>query len=163
MLYFISRAQEKVRGVITGDPNKRIRDHMKEEPQVKLLDKFSFTLGVLVITFTEYIIMRHPTWFSMYYNLLMTFLFVLRFFQYRDVKFQFFMIDFCYLVNISCMVQTTFFPDNLVWFTANFGASMGPLCSAIVVWRNSLVFHCLDKLTSFFLHAFPALMCHLMR
>lgn len=93
----------------------------------------------------------------------MTFLFVLRYVNYKEAKFQFFMLDFCYLVNFSCMIQTFFYPDHLVWFVANFAASMGPLASAIVVWRNSLVFHDLDKVTSFFLHAFPPLLCHLLR
>ena len=56
---------------------------------------------------------------------------------------------------------------------------MGPLMFAIIVWKNSLVscnsftcyynrimfqvFHSLDKLTSFFLHAFPPLTVHLLR
>ena len=57
---------------------------------------------------------------------------------------------------------------------------MGPLMFAIIVWKNSLVikiqyhasfliciitqvFHSLDKLTSFFLHAFPPLTVHLFR
>ena len=40
---------------------------------------------------------------------------------------------------------------------------MGPLMFAIMVWKNSLVFHSLDKLTSFFLHAFPPITVHLLR
>ena len=40
---------------------------------------------------------------------------------------------------------------------------MGPLMFAIIVWKNSLVFHSLDKLTSFFLHAFPPITIHLLR
>ena len=40
---------------------------------------------------------------------------------------------------------------------------MGPLMCAMVVWRNSLVFHSLDKLTSFFLHSFPPITVHLLR
>ena len=39
------RARGKWRETVTGDHNKRIRDYMKETPQVKMLDKFSFTLG----------------------------------------------------------------------------------------------------------------------
>merc|ERR1712004_193145 len=39
----------------------------------------------------------------------------------------------------------------------------GTLMSAIVMWQNSLVFHSLDKLTSFFLHFFPPLHLHLFR
>ena len=40
---------------------------------------------------------------------------------------------------------------------------MGTLMSAVVMWQNSLVFHSLDKLTSFFLHFFPPLHLHLFR
>ena len=47
-----------MRQAITGDPNKRIRDHMREAPQVKMVDKVSFSMGVIVITFTEFLIMR---------------------------------------------------------------------------------------------------------
>jgi len=31
---------------------------MRETPQVKMLDKFSFTLGVLAILLSQYLIMR---------------------------------------------------------------------------------------------------------
>ena len=67
------------------------------------------------------------------------------------------MLDFCYFVNLSVVLQTGFFPDNLLWFKANYVLCMGPICIAIMVWKNSLVFHSLDKLTSFFLHAFPTM------
>lgn len=33
--------------------------------------------------------------------------------------------------------------------------SNGPLLWAIITWRNSLVFHDLDKITSVMIHAFP--------
>ena len=46
---------------------------------------------------------------------------------------------------------------------ANYILCMGPLMFAIIVWKNSLVFHSLDKLTSFFLHAFPPITIHLFR
>ena len=40
---------------------------------------------------------------------------------------------------------------------------MGPLIFAIIACKNSLVFHSLDKLTSFFVHTFPPLTVHLFR
>ena len=46
---------------------------------------------------------------------------------------------------------------------ANYVLCLGTLGSAIVMWQNSLVFHSLDKLTSFFLHFFPPLHLHLFR
>ena len=87
--------------------------------------------------------------------------------------------DLCYFVNLSVFLQTTFFLDNVSWFKvirlsschitnlsqsqANYILCMGPLMCAIIVWKNSLVFHSLDKLTSFFLHAFPPIVVHLLR
>lgn len=37
-------------------------------------------------------------------------------------------------------------------------ASNGPLAFAIIAWRNSLVFHSPDHVTSLFIHAFPPLL-----
>ncbi len=159
----MAAGKSTLRQKITGDRNKRIRDHMKEVPQVKLMDKVSFTMGVLVIVFTEFLIMRHPEWFIPFYTMLMLSLFAIRYVLYKQSKYQFFMLDFCYLVNVSCMVHTLFFPHNVAWFHANFALSFGPLCFAIILWHNSLVFHSIDKLTSFFLHAFPPMLYHLIR
>ena len=59
--------------------------------------------------------------------------------------------------------QMWFFPDHRRWFLANFAMSIGPLCAAIPLWHNSLVFHSVSKLTSFFLHGLPASICHIYR
>lgn len=40
-----------------------------------------------------------------------------------------------------------------------FAFSHGPLLWSILAFRNSLVFHSLDRVTSLFLHFFPALVC----
>jgi len=157
------RAQRKWRKAVTGDPEKRIRDHMKEVPQVKMIDKLSFTFGVLCICGSEWLALRHADWFPLYYYAIMTMLLVWRFIAYSKDKYQLFMLDFCYFVNISVILQTAFFPTNINWFKANYILCMGPLMFAIIVWKNSLVFHSLDKLTSFFLHAFPPLTVHLFR
>jgi hypothetical protein len=39
----------------------------------------------------------------------------------------------------------------------------GPLASAIITWRNSLVFHSLDKVTSLFIHMYPPLVLTVIR
>ena len=41
LLFGDFRARRRWRAAVTGDPEKRIRDHMKETPQVKLMDKVS--------------------------------------------------------------------------------------------------------------------------
>lgn len=157
------KATSHVRKTLTGDPNKRIRDHMKEVPQVKLIDKVSFTFGVMLIILIEFFMLRIPQYFPVFYYIAITILFTVRYFDYRREKFQFFMLDFCYFVNVSCIVQTLFFVNNETWFKINYTSTHGPLCIAVIVWHNSLVFHSIDKQTSFFLHIFPPFLLHLYR
>jgi len=154
------KAQRRWREAVTGDPNKRIRDHMKETPQVKMIDKFSFTLGVLAIVFSEWCLLRKPNIFPSFYLGLMTLLLIWRYVDYKAQKYELFMLDFCYFVNASVMLQSLAFPDNRVWFDVNYVMCTGPVCMAIVVWHNSLVFHSLDKVTSYFLHVMPTLVVH---
>ena len=120
------------RKAVTGDPNKRIRDHMKEVPQVKMIDKLSFTFGVLCICGSEWLALRHADWFPLYYATIMTTLLLWRLITYTKDKFQLFMLgesltviglivtffslDFCYFVNLSVVLQTFFFMSNINWF-----------------------------------------------
>ena len=73
------------------------------------------------------------------------------------------MLDFCYFMNVSVLVQCFLFPSCLPWYKANYVLCMGVLMNAIVVWQNSLVFHSLDKLTSIYIHVLPPLTVHLYR
>ncbi len=134
-----------------------------EEPDVKILDKLSFMMGVSVICFSEFIFLKNPEWFPLYYQALITLLIIVRAFLYFQNKAQFFLMDFCYAVNGSCIAQTLLQTENVEWFKLNYVFAMGPLCAAIPVWRNSLVFHSLDKITSIFMHGLPAILFHLYR
>ncbi len=39
-----------------------------------------------------------------------------RYFQYTEEKFQYFMLDFCYFMNLSVAVQTGLYPNCLPWY-----------------------------------------------
>jgi hypothetical protein len=75
----------------------------------------SFTLGVVVICFSEWLLLRHPALFPIFYYCLMPILFLFRYFEYAAIKSELYMLDFCYFVNFSVAIQTAFFPDNLEW------------------------------------------------
>jgi len=115
------------------------------------------------LDFRNSVAFRHPPWFLTFYSCLMPLLVFARYFSYKQCKNQYFLIDFCYVVNTSCILQANFFPANVAWFRANFALAVGPVATAIPGWQNSLVFHSVDKVTSFFLHGMPALLCHLIR
>ena len=71
------------------------------------------------------------------------------------------MLDFCYFLNASVLLQSltcsmgsdTGFCSS--WFKSNYMMSHGPIALAILTWQNSIVFHSLDKMTSFFIHIMP--------
>lgn len=83
----------------------------------------------------------------------------LRCYLYRQYKWHYFLLDFCYLVNALgfLVVLSPLCRSPVAWQTL-FLSSSGPVLWAIVAWRNSLVFHSLDKVTSVYIHLFPALL-----
>ena len=71
--------------------------------------------------------------------------------------------DFCYFSNASCLIQLAFYPTSASLFTRNFLLTTGPLAMAVPTWRNSLVFHSLDRVTSSYIHVLPPLLSFCMR
>ena len=72
----------------------------------------------------------------------------------------YFLFDFCYFVNMLLLLYLWLIPPGL--FAGNVFAILfcyvnGPLLWGIPMWRNSLVFHSVDKMTSFYLHISPAM------
>ena len=84
-----------------------------------------------------------------------------RYLTYKAIKNQFFMLDFCYFLNVSVLLQSLACTPSSdsgfcgSWFKSNFMLSHGPIALAILAWKNSLVFHSLDKMTSFYIHIMP--------
>ena len=55
------------------------------------------------------------------------------------------MLDLCYFVNLSVLLQLHLAPDSLAWYQSNYALAMGSLMNAMVVWQNSLVLHNISK------------------
>ena len=54
-------------------------------------------------------------------------------------------------------------PQSTALFVACYTLSHGPLASAVITWRNSLVFHDQDKVTSLFIHIYAPLVFFVIR
>ena len=109
------KAKRRWRKAVTGDPEKRIRDHMNEVPQVKLMDKLSFTLGVLCICGSEWLALRHADWFPLYYTVIMAALLAWRLVTYAKDKYHLFMLGNKKLMNyLALIVNTDFLPQIYV-------------------------------------------------
>ena len=75
----------------------------------------------------------------------------------------YFLIDFCYLMNALLIFHVHFYPGSSALFLVCFAHCTGPMAFAVVAWRNSCVFHSLDKITSGVIHLYPALVVYNLR
>ena len=71
----------------------------KQVYEVKMIDKISFTLGVLCISSTEWLALREPEWFPLYYLSIMTCLLAWRLITYTREKNQLFMLGWSRLAK----------------------------------------------------------------
>lgn len=155
--------KKQVRKVVTGSSDRRLRDWVKETKVVKTVDKFSFVLGVFVLCMTEFMVLQYPQHFGIYYVILVGYLMALRLYMYARNRWLYFLIDFCYFVNATCFISVLLLPENPSLWRLNYAVSNGTLLGALLAWRNSLVFHSLDKVTSIAIHLLPALLTYLER
>ena len=85
-----------------------------------------------------------------------------RYLQYYMNGWHFFLIDFCYFVNCCIIYFLMWNSQSQVMFITCFVYSNGPVALAIVAFRNSLVYHKIDYLTSLAIHAIPmTIMTHI--
>ena len=119
--------------------------------------------GVIGCFVLEFVLLRHPEWFSMCFVAFIVPLLLLRLLIYRRLKWHYFLLDHCYVSNASCLAQVLLWPESQLLMLANFAHANGPLALAIPTWRNSLVFHSLDKITSSYVHGMPAMLTFCLR
>ena len=69
----------------------------------------------------------------------------LRFVSYKQKAYHYFLFDLCYYVTILNFIYIWFLPGSASLLVACYCLSHGSLASAVITWRNSLVFHDIDK------------------
>ena len=94
-------------------------------------------------------------WVHIAYTLQALYLLPLRAYQYKKRDWHYFLFDICYYANILNFLFLWVFPSSAPLWVACYCLSHGSLASAVITWRNSLVFHDSDKVTSLFIHLYP--------
>nr|CDS27223.1 expressed conserved protein [Hymenolepis microstoma] len=69
----------------------------------------------------------------------------------------------CYFVDIYALIFIWAFPYSLEVLYVLFGLANSTVYSAIILFRNSFVFHNYDKMTSCFIHILPPLISYCVR
>ncbi|KAF2863316.1 hypothetical protein K470DRAFT_255004 [Piedraia hortae CBS 480.64] len=127
---------------------------------VTLKEKITFTLAVMNLIISAYMLGAFPQNFHYWYTAQVLVLIPLRWYKYRQIGFHYFVADLCYFVNVLLLLSIWFFPQSKRLFISVFCLAMGNNAVAIPMWRNSVVFHSLDKVTSVFIHFMPCATLH---
>ncbi len=156
-LHEIAREQRRILENKIISRRRRLKQIMIEPGFVMKMDKFSFVCGVLIIMIIEAVLLLAPEKMYLLYTALLIPLMVARYIMYRADLQHYFMYDFCYFAQIMMLLHMYKYPNNMQLGKALFSVSNGPLLLAVVMWRNSIVFHSFDKMTSMFIHLLPSL------
>jgi hypothetical protein len=123
----------------------RLNRRWNESLTVTAREKASFIAAVMNIFVSGYLIGCHPDLLPHWYTAQLLYFMPLRFFTYHKKGYHYFLADLCYFVNILLVLSVWVFPQSKRLFIATYCLCMGNNAVAIVMWRNSLVFHSMDK------------------
>lgn len=135
----------------------RVSENLKKPTFIKMRDKIAFTIGVANTCFSPLIAGLWPQVLPLVYTIQALCLISLRFFIYKRKHWHYFIYDLCYFINLLTLIYLWIFPSSKILFSVCYTLCHGPLALAIILWRNSLVFHSFDKMTSIFIHMYPLL------
>ena len=114
---------------------------------VTLREKVSFIAGVLNIFISGYIIGGLPEYFYYWYTVQIMYFMPIRAYTYHRRGYHYFLADLCYFVNALLLLSIWIFPQSKRLFISTYCLANGNNAIAIAMWRNSMVFHSLDKTT----------------
>lgn len=127
---------------------------------ITLREKVAFIFGVLNIFITGYLIGAYPEKLHLWYSAQILYFMPIRFYTYHKRGYHYFLADLCYFTNFLLMGSLWLFPGSKRLFISAFCLAFGNNAVAIIMWRNSLVFHSFDKVTSLFIHIMPCATLH---
>ncbi|KAI3543962.1 F-box protein [Colletotrichum paranaense] len=127
---------------------------------VTMREKVSFIFGVMNIFVSGLLMGGWPEYFHLWYTVQVLYFMPIRYFTYHRRGYHYFLADLCYFVNLLLVLSIWIFPGSRRLFLATYCLAFGNNAVAIIMWRNSLVFHSFDKVTSLFIHIMPCATLH---
>ena len=127
-------------------------DDRKREMYIRSYDKKVFCLNMINMIVTVFLLAKDPKYFVYWNSVFIPALLINRAFDYYSKGWHFYMIDFCYIVNLLVIASTFFCPRNEIMFMISYGLSFGPLGFSIYYFRNTHALTSLDKITSLAIH-----------
>ncbi|KAI9675110.1 MAG: hypothetical protein M1817_001518 [Caeruleum heppii] len=138
----------------------RLGKRWSDTKTVTTLEKVSFIAGVLNIFISGFLIGGYPELMIYWYTAQMCYFMPIRYYTYHKRGYHYFLADLCYFVNLLALLSIWAFPRSKRLFISTYCLAYGNNAVAIAMWRNSMVFHSLDKVTSLFIHIMPPVTLH---
>ncbi|KAF1913676.1 hypothetical protein BDU57DRAFT_558662 [Ampelomyces quisqualis] len=138
----------------------RLNRQWKDSVTVTAREKASFIAAVMNIFVSGYLVGLHPDFLPYWYTAQLVYFMPMRFITYHKKGYHYFLADLCYFVNILVVLSVWVFPQSKRLFIATYCLAFGNNAVAIIMWRNSLVFHSMDKVVSLFIHIMPCVTLH---
>ncbi|KAH8815891.1 hypothetical protein F5884DRAFT_199584 [Xylogone sp. PMI_703] len=151
----LERYRKKMR-----DNVERLGRRWNDTKVVTAREKIAFICGVLNVLISGYIIGGFAEWFPLWYTAQLLYLMPIRGYLYKKRGYHYFLADLCYFVNFLTLMTIWVFPQSKRLFISTYCLAYGNNAIAIVMWRNSMVFHSFDKITSLFIHIMPCVTLH---
>lgn len=125
----------------------RLSTRWNDTKAVTAREKLSFIAGVLNIFISGYLIGAHPEHFYYWFTVQLFYFMPIRFYTYHKRGYHYFLADLCYFVNLLMLLTVWVAPQSKRLFISTYCLAYGNNAVAIAMWRNSMVFHSLDKVT----------------
>jgi hypothetical protein len=123
----------------------RLTKQWNKVATVTLREKISFIAGVMNIFISGYLMGAAPERFYWWYTAQLAYFMPIRLYTYHKRGYHYFLADLCYFVNFLSMLSIWVFPNSKRLLIGTYCLAYGNNAVAIAMWRNSLVFHSMDK------------------
>ncbi|KAL0639101.1 hypothetical protein Q9L58_001784 [Maublancomyces gigas] len=138
----------------------KLVDKWGDTKVISTREKLAFVVGVCNIFITGILIGGYPEWVHVWYSLQLLYFMPVRYYTYHKRGYHYFLADLCYFVNVLLLLSIWVFPNSRRLMISTYCLAYGNNAWAIAMWRNALVFHSLDKVTSLFIHIMPPVVLH---
>lgn len=127
----------------------RLTKQWNKVATVTLREKLSFIAGVMNIFISGYLMGAAPEKFYWWYTAQLAYFMPIRLYTYHKRGYHYFLADLCYFVNLLSMLSIWVFPKSKRLLIGTYCLAYGNNAVAIAMWRNSLVFHSMDKVVRY--------------
>jgi hypothetical protein len=136
----LDRYRKRMRGSVD-----RLSNLWDDQKSVTLREKVSFIAGVMNVFVSGYLVGAHPEYFHYWYTVQLFYFMPIRLYTYKKKGYHYFLADLCYFVNFLTLLSIYAFPMSKRLLISTYCLAFGNNAIAIAMWRNSLVFHSMDK------------------